>query len=184
MSNPVARRYALALYEEAAQHGAADRVDGDMGMIAETLQGARELRAAIASPVVPRPKKEALLSRLFDGKVDDLVMRFVKLLVAKQREELLPEIVAAYVALRDERHGLIEAQVRTARPLGYDESRRLEQALAARTGKKVRLRLDVDPSLLGGLVVRVGDRVFDRSLRHQLGLLREQLADRAALSQN
>lgn len=182
--NPVARRYAQALYQEANASGAVERVDQDVETLRETLAGSRELGALLRSPVVPRPKKEAVLAKLFEGTLGDLSLRFIHLLAEKEREDLLPAIVDAYMALRDERLGIVEAHVRTAKPLGYDETQQLERALEARTGKKVRMKLDVDPALLGGLVVRVGDQVFDRSLQHQLQTLREQLKERAFLSQN
>jgi F-type H+-transporting ATPase subunit delta len=180
--NPVARRYALALYEEAAARGAAEEVDAGMRLLGESLDGSRELRAALASPVVSRTKKEAVIARLFDGRFPALVTSFVRLLLRKEREELIVDTVAAYRALADEREGVMEAGVRTARPLSADEAEGLRKALEGRTGKKVRLRLDVEPALIGGLVVRLGDRVFDASLQHQLGLLKEQLVTRAQIT--
>jgi F-type H+-transporting ATPase subunit delta len=123
-----------------------------------------------------------VITRLFDGRFPDLVTRFAHLLLKKDREELIVETVAAYRALADERAGVMEARVRTARPLSADEAEGLRKALEGRTGKKVRLRLDVEPALIGGLVVRLGDRVFDASLRHQLGLLKEQLVNRAQIA--
>ncbi|SRR5690606_9951427 len=182
--NPVARRYALALYQEAQAQNAVDRTDEDVAALAEALDASRELTALFESPVVPREKKEAVIRRLFDGKLADLTLRFVRLLVEKEREDLLPAVVRAYGALRDERLGIVEAHVRTARALGAEEEKQLERALEARTGKQVRLKVDVEPSLIGGLVVRIGDRVYDRSVQHQLDLLRGQLHQRAFLSQN
>ncbi len=182
--NPVARRYALALYGEAREQDAVAATDEDVQMLRETLDGAPDLVALFESPIVSRERKEAVVSRLFDGRLGALTLRFVQLLFDKEREDMVPAIARAYGALRDERLGLVEAHVRTARVLGYDEAQALEKALGEQTGKKVRLRLEVDPSLVGGVVVRIGDRVYDRSVRHQLGLLREQLHQRAYLSQN
>ena len=184
MSNPAARRYALALYQEAQDTGVTDRIDEDVETLSETLSGSRELVSLIQSPVIPRDKKDAVLQRLFDGNVEALTMRFLKLLVEKEREEMIPAVVAAYSDLRDARLGVVEAHVRTAKPLGYDETEELRKSLEAREGKTVRMKLDVDPALIGGLVVRIGDQVYDRSVRHQLGVLREQLQERAFLSQN
>ena len=181
---PVARRYALALYEEARSAGAVDRVDDDMAAIGDALDGSRELATALTSPLVARAKKEAILDRLFGSAVGELTMRFLKLLLAKEREGEMPNVVRAYRALRDEQRGVVEATVRTALPLGADEADRLRAALEARTGKSVRMRIEIDPSLLGGLVVRVGDVVYDRSAAHQLHTLREQLAERAAATLN
>ena len=182
--DPVARRYAQALTQEAQSKGQLDAADADVALLAETLDGSRELRLALTSPVVPAAKKRAVLDRLFRGKVSDLTARFLQLLVEKQRDGQIPEILEAYRLLRDERTGTVEAMVRTARPLSPDEADRLKAALEARSGKAVRMDLRVDPSLIGGLVVRLGDVVYDRSVRHQLDTLRGQLAQRAAVSLN
>ena len=182
--DPVARRYAQALTEEAQKVGSLDTVDADVALVAETLDGSRELRQALTSPVVPQAKKQAVLRRLFEGQVSGLALRFLGLLVDKQRAEQVPDVLAAYRALRDERAGVVEADVRTAKPLGADEADRLKRALEARAGKTVRMRIAVDPSLVGGLVVRLGDVVYDRSVKHQLETLRGQLAERAAVSLN
>ena len=182
--SPVARRYAQALTEEAQSAGALDAADADVALIAETLDGSRDLRLALTSPIVSHDKKEAVLDRLFGGQVSDLTLRFLHLLVQNERDGQIPEILDAYRLLRDERTGTVEALVRSAKPLGHDEIDRLKGALEARGGRTVRMRYEIDPALIGGLVVRVGDVVYDRSVRHQLESLRDQLEERAAVSLN
>ena len=182
--DPVARRYAQALYQEAAASGVTDQVDADVQILGDTMTGSRELKRLFESPVVSRAKKEAVLNRLFEGRIGDLTTRFIALLVAKEREALVPAVVEAYRALRDEREGVVEAEVRSAQPLSSDEADRIKAGLEARAGQTVRMHLKVQPDLIGGLVVRLGDVVYDRSVRHQLDLLREQLGQRAAVSLN
>ncbi len=182
--NPVARRYALALYQEAEAKGIVDTVDADVETLHSALDGSRELAAVFASPIISREKKDAVLGSLFSGKVSDLTMRFLRLMVEKQREEILPQTVRTYAALRDERLGIVEATVKSAQPLAHDEADRLRQRLEAQSGKKVRLRMIVEPTLLGGLIVRMGDVVYDRSVSHQLKTMRAQLLERAAVSLN
>lgn len=182
--DPVARRYAQALTEEAQKAGSLDAVDADVALLTETLGGSRDLRQALTSPVVSHPKKLAVLESLFGPRVSDLTLRFLRLLVEKQRDGQIPSILDAYRTLRDERTGTVEADVRSAKPLSADEADRLKAALESRTGKTIRLRITPDPALIGGLVVRVGDVVYDRSVRHQLDQLRDQLAERAAVSLN
>ncbi|MDX1438557.1 MAG: F0F1 ATP synthase subunit delta [Rubricoccaceae bacterium] len=184
MSISVARRYALALYQEANEKGLADRVDADIDALRETLDNSKELQAMFRSPVVSREKKEAIIQQLFEGKIDGMTLNFIRMLVQKQREELLPSVVSAYQMLRDDRLGIVEAFVRTAKPLGDSEKETLRSTLEERSGKTVRMNVDVDSSLLGGLVVRVGDQVYDRSVRHQLKTLRDQFKERVFLSQN
>ena len=179
-----ARRYALALTQEAAHTGQADAVDADIVFLGETLAGSRELQLLFQSPVVSRDKKERVLKALFTDRVSPLTMRFLDLLVSKQREALIPAVVEAVRVLRDTASGTVEARVRTAKPLTDDETAALRASLEARAGHPVRLSVEVQPDLIGGLVVRVGDVVYDRSVRHQLDALREQLGRSAGVTTN
>ena len=172
----VARRYARALYQEAEQQGMTEAIDADVDLIRGSLEGSRDLVSFFRSPILSREKKEAVVRQLFaPPRVQPLTLDFLNLLIEKGREDLFPDVVAAYRELRDEQRGIVEARVRTAFALGADELRQLEAALARMTGKQVRLQVQHDPSLIGGLVVRVGDTVYDGSVRHQLANLREQL---------
>ena len=162
--------------------GKVDRIDEDMQSVQESLDASRELDLFFRSPIVGREKKKAVIVKLFDGKVDPLIVRLMQLLVEKGREDILPAVIRQYSALRDERLGIVEARVRTAMPMEFDETEDLRKALEAKTGKKVRLRIEVEPELIGGAVVRIGDRVYDGSVQHQLESLRDQLAERAYLS--
>ncbi len=182
--SPVARRYAQALYQQAEASGQTDAVEADVALLAETFSGSRELAAAVASPVVPREKKQAVLERVFGERLSPTTASFLRLLLDKGREDIVADVADAYRALGDERTGTVEAVVRAAKPLTADETDRLQAALAARTGKTVRLRIQLEPALIGGLVVQVGDVVYDRSVRHQLAQLRDGLAERAAVRLN
>ncbi|MDX1530096.1 MAG: F0F1 ATP synthase subunit delta [Rhodothermales bacterium] len=178
----VARRYAQALFREAEEQGKVERIDSDVQAVQESLEASRELERFFQSPVVGREKKEAVVAKLFDGKVDALLVRLIQLLVEKGREDIFPAVVGQYAELRDERLGVVEARVKSAMPLEPDEADTLRKALEAKTGKKVRMRIEVEPSLLGGVVVRIGDRVYDGSARHQLETLREHLTEQAYLA--
>lgn len=180
----VARRYASALYQEAEAAGSLERVDDDMLAVRESLEASRELDSLFRSPVISSEKKGAVVKQLFEGRVDPLVVRFLQLLIQKQRENIVPAMIRAYNDLRDERQGVVEARVKTAMPLGDAEEASLKQALEARTGKTVRLQTEVDERLVGGVVVRIGDMVLDGSARHQLQQLRERLAQPHAISLN
>ena len=171
----IARRYAQALYQEVQAQGVAAEVDRDMDALLESLEGSRELTLFFGSPLISREKKEAVVQRLFKDRMHPVVVRLMRLLIDKGREGLLPDVVKAYRALRNERLGITEAEARVAIPLSAEEQRRLEQSLAALTGKQIRLRVQTDPALIGGAVVRVGDTVYDGSVRRQLAVLREQL---------
>ncbi|GBD00319.1 ATP synthase subunit delta [bacterium HR18] len=173
--HPVARRYARALFEEARAQALAPAIDADLQQLSELLTASRELARIFESPVIPRDKKQKILERLLAGRVHPLTWRFLMLLIAKEREHLLPDVVRAYQVLQDEAQGIVEAHVRTAFPLDEAGAAPLQERLERLTGKRVRLRLTYDPGLIGGLVVRIGDTVYDGSVRHQLAILRERL---------
>lgn len=179
MSNQtIARRYARALYEEAREAGRLDQVDADVLAVRESIEGAADLQRLLSSKVVARRRKEAVINSLFGDRVDDLIVGLMRLLISKGREDSLVEVVRSYVVLRDEVRGEVDANVRVAMPLSEQQQADLKSRLDAATGKSVRLNIAEDPSLISGLVVRVGDTVYDGSARHKLKTLREQFASR------
>ena len=180
MTTPVARRYAQALYAQADQTGKVAAVDADIELLRDTLSGSPDLRGVLESPVVSRDKKQAILIAIFSGKVDKLMDTFLSLLISKEREGDISGIVEAYQAMRDEQQNIVVAKVRTAKVLAPDESALLQKALAAQSGGNVRLETQVDADLIGGMIVRLGDTVYDGSVRHQLQTLRERFAQPAA----
>lgn len=171
----VARRYAQALYTQAQEAGAVEQVDADVEAIRQSLEDSRELVLFFQSPVIARGKKESVIEALFGDRVQPTTMQFLRLLVDKKREDIFLSIVDAYRTLRDEQQNITEATVRTAQPLDSDEERQLREALEAMTGSRVRLKVRHDDSLMGGVIIRVGDTVYDGSVRHQLETLREKL---------
>ncbi len=179
MTTPVARRYAQALYAQADQTGHVAAVDADVELMRDTLGHSPDLRRVMESPVVSREKKQAILTSLFSGKVNELMDTFLSLLIDKDRIEDIPGVVEAYQSMRDEQQNIVVAQVRTAKTLAPDESAQLQKALAAQTGGNVRLETQVDGDLIGGMIVRLGDTVYDGSVRHQLQTLRERFAQPA-----
>lgn len=171
----VARRYAQALYEEAEAAGHTAAVDEDVAFIHASMKEAHDLAVALSSPVIPREKKLNVVRALFGERVRPLTLRFLELIVDKGREESIGAILQAYRDLRDRQEGIVEAHARTAQPLGETERAHLVEAIERMTGKRVRLDVTRDPALIGGVVIRVGDTVYDGSVRHQLASLREQL---------
>jgi len=180
----VTRRYAQALCEEARDQGHLSMVDEDVSFLRESLDEAPQLERVLRSPVIPQKKKHGVLDSLLKPRVSAPTYRFVELLLSKDREEMLGPILDAYRALRDRQEGIVEANVRTARPLGEEERTRLEEAVTRITGQpNARLRTERYPDLIGGVVVRIGDTVYDGSVRHQLDNLRERLARQASVNE-
>lgn len=171
----VARRYARALYEEAERQSKTDVVDKDVEFIRASLSGSRELSGFFESPVISREKKESIVRTLFGGQISALTIRFLTLLIEKQRESILSDVLAAYQEMRDEHLDVVEARVRVAEEMGESEQKNLSGALAQMTGKKIRLKVVQDKDLIGGVVIRIGDTVYDGSVQHQLERLRHRM---------
>lgn len=175
----VARRYATALYKEADDTGVLEDMDDNVLMLRESLESTDELARFFKSPVIPKEKKESVIQSLLDDRVEGLLVRFLLLLVHKDRETMTKEVLDAYQALRDEQRGIIDAHVSVARPLSDEDRETLVDTLEEQTGKSVRLHLQEKPDLVGGLVIRIGDHVFDGSVRNQLSNLHDRLRESA-----
>ncbi len=178
----IARRYAQALNEEAEAAGTIEATDSDVETIRLTLAGSRELVRFFESPVISRVKKKAAVNGLFGGSLQPLTLRFVDLLIDKQREEQIVSVLSAYRAIRDEQLGIARVSVRSALSLSDEDRAAVAKTLEERIGKRVRLTVSVDPSLIGGLVVKVGDTVYDGSVSHRLATLRERMLTGALLN--
>lgn len=172
----VARRYARALMMTADSNAAIDSIAADLELLRSALAASRELRLLLASPVVSVPRKKSILRELFAQRIEATTMTFLELLVEKQREALLADIIQQFFALRDESYGIVNVDVSAAVELTPQQTQRLMEKLERLTSKKVRVRFSLDRALRGGLKVKIGDTVLDASLQHQLEMLREQLA--------
>ncbi len=175
MSLSVARRYAQAFYQDASQNKCGDRGDEDMAMIQESIEGSPELRRFFEDPILTAESKMKVVKSLFADRVHETTLGLLKLLVSKGRENIFTQIAGAYKAMRDAQLGIVEAKVRAALPLSASDEKKVAEGLEAMTGKKVRLNTEVDPKILGGLIIRVGDTVYDGSVLHQLKTLRGRL---------
>jgi F-type H+-transporting ATPase subunit delta len=171
----IARRYARALSEQAKSQGITAEVDEDFALLAATLRDSRELVRVFESPIVPRHKKKAIVRSLFESRVQPVTLHFMELLVDKNREAIFPMVTRAYSELRDQESGVVAAHARVARELPADETREMQERIEAMTGKKVRLEIGIDEDLLGGAIVRIGDTVYDGSVRNKLGALHSQM---------
>lgn len=170
----VARRYATALYQEADANDVVDAVDDDVELLRDALAENNELSRFFDSPIISPEKKTQVVESLLKEKVAPLTLQFLRMLIRKDRETMLAAMLDQYRDLRDEQLGIVDVQARVAQPLSTDDREALKEALEARTGKTVRLHVEEAPELIGGVVIRIGDRVFDGSVRNKLSTLRER----------
>jgi F-type H+-transporting ATPase subunit delta len=172
----IARNYAEALLALARK---ADDLTGYGSMIhvlADAVQRDEQLRLFLETPKVSAAEKNAVLARAFQDRMPRLFVRFIQTLVSNRRQMLISQIAAEYATLVDEVEGRLHANVTVAREPGGDEQRVIAAQLSRALGKQVVPHFSVNPALLGGIVVRVGDTVMDGSVRRRLTLLRNRLA--------
>lgn len=176
--NVAAKRYAEAVLQLAKEQGRLDEWAQQLDIIAQVL-GHPEVAASLDSARIPVAEKLALVERTLSD-LEPMALNLAKLLVAKGRAHLAPEIAEAYRELADEEKGIVHAHVITAVPLTEEEKRDLVQRLEAATGRRVVLHAEVDEGIIGGVVVRMGDRLIDGSTRSRLLALKRQLAEARA----
>jgi F-type H+-transporting ATPase subunit delta len=168
-------RYAAALLGIAVERNELDAVAGDVVSLERTISGSPDFGAFLRSPVISKERKKKALREILAGRTGGTVAAFCLLLASKARETLLPEILRQFLRLRDDRLGIIKATARSAAEFSPEQQARLSERIGAVTGKKVRLTVERDPSLIGGFTVQYEDTVWDASVRRQLELLRERL---------
>jgi F-type H+-transporting ATPase subunit delta len=171
----VVRRYAKALFASAQKLGEMDQVENDLGAIDQALRSVPRLDRALRAPTISASRKRQLLSNAFGSRVTPLTQRFLNLVVERRREEILTVIFREYQRLANEARNLLPVHVTSAVPLSDEERARLAAALAQRTGKKAIVQVSVDPKILGGVVLRMGDIVIDDSVRTRLAHLKARL---------
>jgi F-type H+-transporting ATPase subunit delta len=165
----VSGRYAAALFELADEHKQLDEVAADLAGIRALIAESGDLRLLVSSPVISREVQgRAIAAVLEKAGVSDLTLRFVGVVAQNRRLFALADMCDAYRELLSRRRGEVTAEVTTARALTDAQRERLEQELRAAMGSKVSLQASVDASLLGGMVVKVGSRMVDSSLRTKL----------------
>lgn len=170
----VAKRYAEALYSVASERNQVDSVEQELASILEVFNSHPELMSILDHPSISIDAKKKQVAELFQGRVSDLVLNFLNLLFDRRRQDVIAEIGATYVELADAARGRIKAEVESAVQLSEEELNALKSKLGV-NGKQVEFATKVNPSLIGGLKVRIGDRVFDYSVTGQLERFRQTL---------
>ena len=174
----IARRYATALLRLAQETGEHEQIYQELSWLRRILESSSELRAFLRNPIIRSEQKHAVIHQLFAERVSPLVLQFLLLLVSKRREALLPEIITAYEELYYQYTDRLPVTVRSAVPLEAALQEQLVAALQERTGKTIVPSFVVEPTLLGGIQLQIGDTVIDGTLRHALERLRRQLLER------
>ena len=180
MLSAAAFRYARALADVVSASGSAlkpEEAVAQLRAVEELVSESADIRIAMLAPAIKPSHKRAAMGKFLDElAVSRVIRNLIFVIVDHRRIGLLPEIREAFEMLMDERTGFIRADVISAVQLEQQQSDLLQSALSQLSGKRVRLRFSVDPSLLGGAVARVGSTVYDGSIRGQLQQMRREIA--------
>jgi F-type H+-transporting ATPase subunit delta len=169
----LAGRYATAVFELARAEGALDVLASDLSALKALLRKSPELARLVRSPAFSREEQARAVGAVMNqAKASPLAVKLVLLLARKRRLIILSDVIGAFEALLAHHRGEVAASVTSARALDAEETEELKHVLKEQLGREPKLELHVDPSLLGGLVLRIGSRMIDSSLRTKLDGLR------------
>ncbi|MBG9653447.1 F0F1 ATP synthase subunit delta [Cytobacillus firmus] len=171
----VAKRYALALFQLANEHQLLDQMEEELRAVKEVVNHNSDLKSVLKSPKLSIEKKKEILKEAF-ASVNTFVLNTLMILIERHREDHIYDVADHFISLANDKKGIADAKVYTVRPLSEAEKEALSVSFAAKVGKKS-LRIDniVDTNLLGGIKLRIGNRIFDGSLRGKLERLERQL---------
>lgn len=172
----IAKPYAQALYEAATEQDILDRIVADANQLLQLAQKSEDFDQFLTNPILPLQFKSEMFQQLLSETVHPLTLNFLLLLVLKQRERSLVGILQMFLEIVDLQAGRVVAQVTSVVPLTEAQKTNLTQQLSDYSGAEVRLELSEDVEIRGGIVVRLGDTVFDGSIASQLQRMRTLLA--------
>ncbi len=174
----MAGRYATALFELAENAGSIDAVKADLDRLSAMIAESEDLTRLVKSPVFTADEQlKAVTAILEKAEISGLAGNFVKLVAKNRRLFGLPGMIADYAALVAAHRGEVTAKVTVASPLNDDQLATLKDTLGQKTGKDVNLDVNVDPSILGGLIVKLGSRMVDASLKTKLNSIRHAMKE-------
>ena len=175
----IARNYAEALLSLARKAGDLPAWGRMIDEVASAVERDDRLRRFLEAPQISADQKNAVLSKAYEDRAPRLFLRFLQRLVTNRRQMLIPEIANEYRDLVDEAEGRVHAQVTLATPVDDEQHASIARHLTHTFGRPVVPQVRVNPNILGGIIVRVGDRVMDGSVRRRLGILRNRMLSRA-----
>lgn len=169
----IAGRYATALFELASEGKALEKVDAALDSFLGLLDGSEDLQRLIANPVFTAEEQVSAISALLAKvKIDGIAANFLTLVASKRRLFLVRPMIAGFKALLADKNGVVSAEVTVAAPLSDKNREAVLAALEGQAGSKIALTEKVDPSIIGGLVVKMGSKMIDASLKTKLNAMK------------
>lgn len=174
----VAERYASALFDLAQSEKKLKPVEKDLGRIDDLLKGSADLMHLVRSPVFAAEDQQAAIGKILDkAKISGVVGNFVRVVASNRRLFVLPDMIRAFRQIAADARGEATAEVTVAQKLSADQTKQLKATLKSVVGKDVALDMTVDPSLLGGMIVKVGSRQIDTSVKTKLSSMKLALKE-------
>jgi len=174
----VATRYAKSLIDLAQEQKTLETVREDMALFVQTLKASTELQAVLRNPIIPHSKKKNILHAIFDGKVSKVTLLFFDIMVNKSRGEILFPTALEFVNQYDVIKNIVNATVVSASPLSAPNLQKMIDEVKRITGGNVVMNAKVDPNLIGGFVLTIGDRQIDTSVATDLKIIKKEFAQR------
>jgi F-type H+-transporting ATPase subunit delta len=174
-SSELIQGYAEALFRVVRAEGELDRVEDELFRFGKVLESSHELKQALSDQSMDRAQRAKILDELLGDKVSEHTLGLLTFIVAQGRARQLPQILEELSALAAEARNSVVAEVRSATPLDEKQRTELASALSKATGKQVEVKVLVDPSVIGGIVAKIGDTVIDGTIRRRLEQIREQV---------
>jgi len=171
----IARRYAQALFDIAEERNSHQELLVQWRFVVSAIYDNAEVNSVILGHLTSLQDKKKAAQAIFKGQVDSLLLNLLFVLLDKSREEYIKDVLLCYEQLLEEKEGLIDVQLTSAAALTEEQEAALSSALAQKTGKKIKIHTKVDTDLIGGMVMKIGDTIYDGSLIRQLSLLQQQL---------
>lgn len=175
LNRSVARRYAEAFFSLAKEQDKIDQYQQELEKIMQVVEDTDHLKEYLAHLLIPAKEKKEIVGSLFAGQLSPTTLKFLYMIIDKRRETYLAAITAEYQDMADESRDIANADLITAQEVPEEEVRILAERLSASTGKTVQFKVAVDPSLIGGVKIRMGDQIIDGTVAKKLAMLKEQL---------
>ena len=176
MINIVASRYAEALFQVGEETESTDKLYGELKAVVDIVKENKDFSNILRSPLVSKEEKKDLITKVFEGKLSQNMINFLKILADKDRLALLADIEKDFKVLLNEKNNILEGIVITAVPMKEEEVKELQTKLSTKYNKTVVLENEVDKSVLGGVLVRLGNEEIDGTVKNRLDKMKEQLS--------
>jgi len=175
LNKSVARRYAEAFFSIAQENNKVDDLQLELEKVVEVIETTENLKDYLAHLLIPAKEKKDVTSKIFTGNISQITLNFVLMIIDKRRETYIGVIADEYKDMADEARNIMKAELVSAREVSSDEMSILAEKLSVSTGKTVQLKQVVDPALIGGIKIRMGDQIIDGTVAKKLEMLKERL---------